>query len=403
VDEFEYRALRSQKDATGYVRLHNTTFPPITFDYWRSWASAEDVTISLALKGDEVVGAVPFHIRDFRVRPDANVKTAFEFSVLVREDLRGKGVGSGVMDKAKAFLRESCDVMMVYRGGELSQGYNFYLRNGHYDVAYLRPVILRHPKRFENSGVEITDVGSLFDAEGDVLRTFNSAFGGFGGYPMRCAGYYRRALNTIQYEELKLDLNFAFTEVRGKFAGYAIIGKAIGGEPEIVILEIASLHGEKATALRLLKGISDLASKGNCAVSTHVPDSSIYSSILNRMGFERIPRSSNSLMIMAHLLNPNSLAQKVWRENEKFEHVEVRAWSSANEVILHEAQTPCSRKIVLEMKDDVLTRLLLSRLDIVSAVEQELVTVVGGGLKDVREIAKSLPYTHWEHHHIDYI
>jgi GNAT superfamily N-acetyltransferase len=402
LDELEYRELMDDKDAFGYLKLHNTTFPSVSFEFWQNWIRAEDITISLALKNGEVVGAVPFQLRDFYVRPDANIKAAFEFSVVVREDLRGKGIGSGTMNKAKEFLKGRCDVMMVYRGGERTPAYNFYYKNGHYDIAYLRLRILREPRKYLVSKVKISDIDILYNREGEVLQVFSSAFGMFGGYPKRHMGYYRKAFNTIQFQEEKLNLKFLYIEEKDSLTGYAIVGKK-NEKPEYIILEMATKKGDEEIAFLLVKGISNLAADSKCTVTTYTPDFSLYSRILRRTGFKEIPRSSHSLMIMAHLVDPNSLAKKVWRYNEKLRQVEVYAWSPKREVILHEASPFCRRKIILEMKEDTLTRLLLSRLDLVSAVKQEFVTVVEGGMKEIKEIAKSLPCASWEHQQIDYI
>ncbi|MGQ9515390.1 MAG: hypothetical protein ACUVTL_10170 [Thermoproteota archaeon] len=55
------------------------------------------------------------------------------------------------------------------------------------------------------------------------------------------------------------------------------------------------------------------------------------------------------------------------------------------------------------MKDDTLTRLLFRRIDLISAVRFEYITIDCCSAKELRMIASSLPYTSWEHNHIDYI
>lgn len=403
MDELQYREMQDEDDVAGYLKLHDTHWPHVSLEFWREWTKTEEVTISLALKNNEVVGGIPFHIREFRIRPDVTIKAAFEFSVLVREDLRDRGVGSKMMDTAKDFLKGRADAMMVYRGGELTPGYNFYAKNKHYDITYLRPRVLRKARDAKGNNVEITDITELYGREDDVLRVFKSAFEGFGGYPERYPGYWKRALNSLIYQEIPQEFKFLYVEEGGVLRGYAIIGKRSRSNV-ISILELATLNGEKKPATQLVNCIAEFAVRNNCEVRIHSPDFSLYSDVLREAGFIGIPRSRSSMMIMAYIIDPNSLAKKVWRENENLRNVKVSAWSPSRRVILHEseASTP-SKEITLEMKDDILTRLLLSRLDLVSAVKQEMVTVVGGDMNDIRDIAYSLPYTPWEHHDIDYI
>ena len=395
--------MQDENDVAGYLRIHDAVWPKVSMKFWREWTKREEVTMALALMDEKVVGALPFHIRDFYVRPGVTVKAAFEFSVVVRKDLRGQGIGSKLMTIAKRFLKGRADVMMVYRGGELTPGYNFYFKNEHYDVSYPRPRILREPRDLVERKVKITEIEELYSRENEVLKVFKSAFYKFGGYPERNIGYWRRALRSIIYQELPQTFKFFYIEDKGSLVGYAIIGKS-RGKHLISILELATLNGRKDLAAQLIASVSRFAARNRCAVRVNSPDFSLYDDVLKKAGFIGLPRWKSSKIIMAHIVDPESLAGKIWRENENLKNVKVSAWSPRKQVVLHHAETHAPRKeIMLEMKDDILTRLLLSRIDLVSAVKQELVTVVKGDVNDIREVAYSLPYTPWEHHEIDYI
>jgi len=403
LEKLQFREMRDEEDVAGYLEVHNTHWKPVSMEFWREWTKTEEVTMALALMDGKVVGGIPFHIRDFRVRPDAVIKAAFEFSVIVREDLRDRGIGSRMMDTAKNFLKGRVDVMMVYRGGELTPGYNFYFKNEHYDVSYLRPRILKKPYAKTEHRVKMAEIDELFNREEEALKVFKSAFDEFGGYPERVTGYWRRALNSMNIQEIPQDFTFFYIEDDDSLVGYAIVSK-LRSEPLVSILEWATLNGDKNLASQLITGISRFAAQNKCAVRIFSQDFSLYDDVLKKSGFIGIPRSESSMMIMAHLVDPESLAKKVWRENENLRDVKVTAWSPRRQVVIHQAESGAPRKeIALEMKDDILTRLLLSRIDILSAVKQELITVVKGEMNDIRELALSLPYTPWEYHEIDYI
>ena len=381
--KIQYREMRDEDDVAGYLKVHDTLWPSVSMKFWREWTRMEEVTISLAFMNGEVVGGIPFHIRNFRVRPNVTIKAAFEFSVIVREDLRDQGIGSDMMNAAKNFLKGKADVMMVYRGGESTSGYNFYFKNEHYDVSYPRPRILKKPQDADVQEVGVAEIDELYSREDEVLRVFKRAFDKFGGYPERDVGYWRRALNSIIFQEDPQDFKFFYMEDDGgSLIGYAIAGKT-RGKAIVSILELATIDGRKDLASRLIASVSGFAARSKCTVHINSPDFSLYDDVLKEAGFVGFPRSESSMMIMAHIVDPESLAKKVWRENENLRNVTVIAWSPRRQVILHQAETGVPRKkIILEMKDDILTRLLLSRIDLISAVKQELVTVAKGDMKD---------------------
>ena len=55
------------------------------------------------------------------------------------------------------------------------------------------------------------------------------------------------------------------------------------------------------------------------------------------------------------------------------------------------------------MKEHDLARLLLCRMDLLRAVEEERVTVVGAHPGDLAAIADAFPFASWEYHALDYI
>lgn len=398
--EIEYREYQPQ-DAASFLRLHDSAFPEMAPDFWREFSS-RDVTAAVAILDGEVVGTVPFQFRDFRVRPGVTVRVAWEFSVCVREDLRGTGVGSRLMTTAKKFLQGRCFAMAVYRNDETSAAYRYYARNGHNDLIYLRPW-----SRSGQSDITAAEVcrrswEDFLEHEDEYLDVFTGACRRYAGFPERHLGYYARAVRTPQYGEIPLDL--AVLECRdssGELSGYAITG-AEQGAPTQHLMEIAVRGGDAALALPLLAEFVQSAGASDCDAVVSTPDSAPISSLLPALGFAPQSRAESSMVIMAHIVDPEGFAQHVWRENEGARDLDVLAWTPHRAAALHRAAGSCARRVTLEMKEDALARLLFGRLDLVAAFGQGIVTALGGGATEIAAIADALPFSAWTYHYLDF-
>jgi GNAT superfamily N-acetyltransferase len=398
-----YREYRPD-DAESFLRLHDSCFPAMAAEFWREWSQGP-ITAAVAVLDGEVVGTVPFQFRDLRVRPDAVVRVAWEFSVCVREDLRGTGVGSRLMDTAKGFLPGRCAAMAVYRNDELSPPYRFYARNGHQDLLYMRPWVHRGPAVRSAGSLQIRAHSweEFLADEAQYLAVFSSAFGAYGGFPQRQAGYYAPAVNTSEYNEVPVELTvLAQRDQAGSLQGYAVVGEE-RDSPTLHVMEMAALDNDLSIAIALLAAVTQLAAERGIKAVVSTADSSPYAAALRALGFAPASRSQSSMIIMAYPLDPERLAGAVWRESEATAGLEVSAWTPEREVCLHRARRDPATPIVLEMKEDTLARLLFSRLDLRAAIVQETVTTAGAGDADVEAIAQALPYTPWVYHYLDFV
>ena len=109
------------------------------------------------------------------------------------------------------------------------------------------------------------------------------------------------------------------------------------------------------------------------------------------------------MMIMARVLDPEALARRVWDPCVSLPGLEARVWSPEREACIYSGPGKTKRTVVLEMKDELIARLLLSRLDVAQAHAHELITVTGARPKEIAGIADALPFSAWRHHDIDYI
>jgi GNAT superfamily N-acetyltransferase len=386
-------------DAEGYLRVHDAAFPAMEKDFWREFSQGP-VTAAVAELNGEVVGAVPFHLRRFQVAPGVTISVAVEFSVCVRADLRGQGVGSRLMAEAREFLAGRCLAMMVYRGGEQTPGYRFYAANGHHDLLYVRP--WTHAGAAiggQASETEVTEIAwaEFLDREAEFLEVFHRAYAGYGGFPHRTSGYYGPAVCTSEYNELPVALRVLTCD-----GGYAIVG-AEQDTSRLQLMELATTDGALAPALALLRRFLALAGQEARQAVAEQPDSSPYRPLLEALGFRQTPRSESSTMIMAHVLDPEGLARAVWCTDEATAALDVRAWTPERACQLHAATGAERRTLLLEMKEHVLTRLLFRRLDLEAAIADGVVTVIGGDRWAVTALARALPPVPWTYHYLDYI
>ncbi|MBC7107146.1 MAG: GNAT family N-acetyltransferase, partial [Firmicutes bacterium] len=198
-------------------------FPRMSPEYWADWSRGQ-VTAAVAIRDGEVVGAVPFQFRDFLIRPGVSVPVAWEYSVCTREDVRGTGVGSRLMEVAAEFLRGRCLAMMVYREDERSRAYRFYRRTGHEDLAYLTSWVREPAPVWPSEAVRRVAYAEFLEQQERAVDLFRSAYGNQAGYPPRFCGYYEVAVQTPQYEEVPLDLSVLQVPAEGSMRGYAVIG-----------------------------------------------------------------------------------------------------------------------------------------------------------------------------------
>jgi hypothetical protein len=293
--------------------------------------------------------------------------------------------------------------MMVYRNTERSAGYRYYARNGHHDLLYART--WTRDEASETMWPDGLPDGlrrvswDAFLADEERYRTlFRQAYAAYGGSPDRVAGFYSPAVNTPQYNEVPVTL----TVLAAGQAGYLIAGRE-HDTPVMHLMEIAVRDNDMSVAAQLLAGLCSLAGESGAQPVAMTNDGAPVIPTLQAAGFQPQGRSADPMMIMAHVLAPETLAAAVWREGAATEALEVVAWTPEREVMLHRTVMPRGRRITLEMKEDALARLLFCRLDLQAAIAQEIVTAVGATGAEVRAIAAALPFTPWTYHYLDQI
>ncbi|WP_167859543.1 GNAT family N-acetyltransferase [Paenibacillus cymbidii] len=389
------------------LTVRNGIFPPIAPP---DWSRGEEKTAAIAMQGEEAIGFIPLYLRDIQLMPGVRIKAAFENSVGTLEAYRGQGVGAMMIEAAATFLKGKADAMFLYRGDERSAGYRFYTQTGHSDLMYIRTYVQafgtdRSPGSFAlPPGVTIDEgVQSVVAQQERLLELFEATYGSYGGFPARSPGYWSRAFGSTIYVARPTEFYFVQLREQGRLTAYAIVGKEPreGERGPLKLHEMASEAGCTDRARLVLDAVAGLGEwKGWTAFHLQISAAHPYAALLQELGYQARPRSSQ---MMARLHDPGALAGRIWRERLRLPDIRLKVWTPKQELTLLEGGDFPERTVTLEMKEEMLTRFLLGRLDLQARVKEGSVTVCDGTEAILGRVARAIPQADWVYHHLDYI
>jgi len=364
---------------------------------WACW-TGEDFTAPVALIDGKLVGAIPLKRRVYRVAPGAEAVAWVEHRVGVAEEHRATGLGSGMQSCAKEFLAGRGDVLLVHRGAERSPGYRYYEKNGLLDVSHPRAFALapRPVAETAAAGVRWLDAEDFF-ARGELwFEIFQDCWGEFGGYVRRSVGsLYEMANNVLWRSAIVYEFSYGVVERDGAPAGYIVVGRR--GEAG-QIMEMAVRGGSVDLAARLL----DAARGRGAAVQARVTPGTVVEAAFRRLEARPPARESGATCIMVCVLDVESTGAKVWGDAPELRNVEVRVWTPLREGVIHRAEA-AARTVTIELKEHMLSRLLMRRLDVRAAVQEERMTLHGDEPGDLEALARALKPCRWMYHQFDYL
>jgi len=397
VSDLIFREYRRPDDAEDLLKVRNAIFPPLTVE---EWLQDESQTASLAYMGRECVGAIPLSVRDFKLAPGVVIKAAFENAVGTREDLRSRGIGSGMIAAARDFLQDRCDALMVYRGAERSDGYRFYWKTGHRDMIYLRRVVLEHP---EATDVKLDPLGlqDLYEVEDRVHKLYQDTYAEYGGHPPRYVGYWKHAYAGQIYTVIKHDTYFFRWPEGPDFQAYVIAGQRTGprADKQLTINDLASADGDPKTMAQALRGLITFAAQQGLPVTNPISWEHPFRRVFRDLGFRESLRQT---MIMAQPIRPQMIFDKLCRDKSAVADLTIKVWTPTTDFVLHEGLQP-KHEITIEGKDQQIWRLLFCRLPLATAVQHDLISICGATDDIVQRLDAVWPYAPWVYHHIDYI
>lgn len=353
------------KDAEQTNQLAHVVFgiAPFPAETWQKMEEHDHVTV-LAEDQGKIVGAIPFDLRDFLLRPDVCVRAGFAHMVCVDENYRCKGVGSSMMHFAKEHLPEICEGMFVYTGGEGVAPYTFYEKNNFIDLHYSRffgrdPLAMPFPAEIRILPFVPEEIG-----ESVLNKCYQQAYAGYAGFPVHAPGYWRKAIEGIIYAEIPTEFLIALDFRGPELAGYAIFGF---DEEGCTILELSSTARETTGISSLIQAAVAEAGRRNCKnikmlASTHHPAAPA----LAQAKFQSSPRV-DALVTAGIVFQFDSLWNKITAANPPFG---LRIWTPTRQL---ELSGP-GQMVTLEMKDSVLQRLFLCRENLRAAWDAETIT-----------------------------
>jgi len=385
----------TRDDVDDVLRVRNAIFPPLTPE---QYLADPTMTCSIAYLHGEPVGAIPLSVRDFRLAPNVVVRAAFENAVGTREDMRSRGIGTAMIDAAREFLADRCDELMVYRGAERTDGYRFYVKSGHRDLIYLRPMVLRTPQRREVD-VAVQGIPEMRACQSEMLECFNATYGHCGGFPERHSRYWEQQVKSQIYTVLPQETFLIRYPASGALKAYVLAGRSLREDRrgQVNIMEAA---GATATDIeQALLGLEDLAAREGVTIQTRTGADDPLRPTLRTLGFTEGIRTT---MIMAQPIHPHALFGKVCEKTALLADLKIDFWAPFADGTLFEGPS-AKEEITLEGKDEVIYRLLNLRLDVRAAFRTEWLTVRNGTDEIVERLADALPYTPWVYHHLDYV
>lgn len=389
----EYRA----EDGMDALALRNAVFPPIGPQRW-----TQSQTSAVAFLDGRLVGVIPFVVRDVEIAPGITIRGAFANSVAVAEEYRDRGIGTRMMQAARAFLPRWAAAMLVYTGHERGgPQYRFYAKTGHHDLAY--PRRLQAPSPPGTSSLPADAMGlpieTVRDLDAELLDVYAQCYAHCAGTPRRVPGYWPRALASHIFVEIPYD-GFQLVALRadGRLQAYAIVGLK---HPEAVILECAARPEPPGSAHDLWRAVGALARQHQAqsiVLYGQNLNTPLYGSA-QQAGFIPDPRDD---VLVGQVIRPQALCALRWTAAADPPDVTLEVWTPAQSTLLR--QGPDGAPVVrLEMKEATLHRLLLARVDLAAAVREERVTVRDGDWTLVERIGEVLRPAPWVYHHLDYI
>lgn len=387
------------------LAIRNSIFPSITKT---DWYRGGEKTGVIAFSGDEAVGFIPLFIRDIKLIPGITVKGAFENAVGTKEEYRGSGIGSKMIEGCKEILKNKVDILFVYRGAERSRGYQFYTKTGHVDLLYTRAYTCDTSSVKRHSHVYLSkNANDIYTSQRDLLRLFNETYQTYAGFQQRTEGFWENALQSPFYATRKHQLYFFTLVENNEKTAYMIamnqenpISKRSSNK--LQVLELASAGRDLHRMRKVIESATHYVKNESLdGLFFLVGDDHPFKSVFEGLNCSSFARSSN---VMALCINPEAFFKKVWKSRFHMPGVQLQVWTPQHEFVLVESTLPDHqiKKVTIEMKDETLTQWLLGRIRFKARVQEGSITIHNGDDVVIDQIDHAIPHSKWEYHHIDY-
>lgn len=398
MDEIVYREM-TPADLGATLAVRNDVFPrtPLVAADWQR----DRMLASIAVLGDDVIGAIPLAVRELVVAPGVLISAPFENSVGTREAFRSRGIGAGMITAARDFMRDRADGLFVYRGGERTPGYRFYEKTGHHALLAARAHRLDHSIGRPEAPVRLVAGPEAIGWYGEqMLPIFTSTYGRYGGFPRRIATSWSRAFASCIFAEIPTDVYLISAHHHDELVGYAIVGvRTVHADGLAHILEMATRAADLGLASSLLGGVGRFATGRGLAVEIMASDEDPLLPALRASGFVAQPRD---MFLMGQLIDVPRVFNRYWSDRVTLGGVGLRVSTPVRDDVLLEPDVGFPT-LTLEMREETLHRWLLGRVDLTARLREGTVTAYGAHGPVREAVGHAIPWTPWAFHYLDWI
>jgi GNAT superfamily N-acetyltransferase len=389
------------------LSFRNAIFGHVSHDQWE----AMNCTGVVARERERLVGFIPLQYRQQCLNAQVAIPVVYENAVGVAEGLRGRGIGTEMINKAASFMSDRVDALMVIRGGERSDGYRFYRKTGHGDLMYAHWYRLPAHVSWSQedvAGISVLNREQWIALEPQLLDLYHREYGLFGGGQRRAPGYWNMILDGHVYRGHKWWLVCLTSEgddarPMGSLTGYLVAAQGIwSSTSDVYIYEVVSK--DQAALETLIRYAHRFALDDGTGVSggfgvALVSAANPIRTLLRRMGFVEAESGPH---VMARILRPDRIFGQLAAGSDLLDTLSLTVVTPHRTMVVND---PPSAKYAVQFatKESILSRLFCCRLDLSAALDMELVRWSGDdpGLK--RELSYVFRYAEWVQWFTDYV
>ena len=389
--ELDIREMRAA-EIDAMLAFRNSLFTPMDRPQWE----AMNGTAVMAFRGSEIWGAIPLQYRELKINARVSVPVVFENAVGVREDARSKGIGTAMLQAAAEFIADRADALCVIRGGERSDGYRFYRKTHHGDLYYEARLLLEAPVPQEPPAqVETLPWTCAVELEPDLLRLFEADYGACGGLWRRRPGYFEQVVRSHVYRNENCRLVLA--RDRGTPTAYAIVNPNSMLWEGHVIYDLAAASPEALR--RVLDTVAAQAARQQTCVTVPGNREQPLQGALVRYGFHN---GEPGPYYMARILRPDRIFAQLAGDSKLRHELYLEMKTPHRDLIVNCPKRPRHRA-TLWLKESMLSRLMLARLDLASALRMNLVRCSPLPVRVERALCRLFRFCPWVGCGMDYI
>ena len=351
----------------------------------------------VAYNEDKLVGAIPLEPREFSLGLEKTIPILWVTGAHVDSEFRRQGLGRKIYNKITESYYPEYDGVFVYRGEENSLAYKWYIQLG---FQVLLPIISYKIAVRQSKNVPMYDC-IVFDESHNNIKLYNSFqtnFGEFGGSMCRHQQYLFDRINTHFYQDSYQYYVLSIIN-KSRIKSYAVLGltEIRDGVQRFDVLDHSVPDTDQARN-ELFEAVMDFAHKKQLEevriqTSFQHPGRNFF----EKFGFIYRWRTN----LMGSLINPVAYLESQLKS-------ECKEWKDMK-ILLETPQLGKTEigqgplELGLFMCDNELTRLLLHRTNLMTAIHEGRIMITKSNPKILERLYSLFSPQTWLFHQIDYV